>query len=124
MIHTMHLYEEPFELIKSGIKTIEIRLYDEKRRKIDLNDMIIFQKLPDNGEVIKCTVVGLSRFGTFTELLSAFDKANLGHPGNITPEEQLNRQYKIYSKEEERINGVLGIHLRLEDGSYDNAQKA
>ena len=34
MIHKMKLHNGPYELIKKGIKTIELRLYDEKRQKI------------------------------------------------------------------------------------------
>ena len=30
MIHEMHLHNEPFEKIKAGIKTIEMRVNDEK----------------------------------------------------------------------------------------------
>ena len=32
MTHEMRLHDEPFNLIKNGTKTIELRLYDEKRR--------------------------------------------------------------------------------------------
>ena len=42
MIHQMKLRSDPFERIKSGKKTIEIRLYDEKRRKIKEKDFIEF----------------------------------------------------------------------------------
>ena len=31
MKHEMRLHNEPFELIKAGMKTIELLLYDEKR---------------------------------------------------------------------------------------------
>lgn len=33
MIHKMKLNESPFERIKNGTKTVEIRLYDEKDNK-------------------------------------------------------------------------------------------
>ena len=58
MIHQMKLKNDPFERIKSGKKTIEIRLYDEKRRKIKENDYIEFTNLED-GEVIKVKVIKL-----------------------------------------------------------------
>ena len=34
MIHKMKLNKSPFERIKNGTKTIEFRLYDEKRQQI------------------------------------------------------------------------------------------
>ena len=45
----MKLDKEPFEKIKSGEKTIELRLYDEKRRKIRVGDIIVFT-CRDGGE--------------------------------------------------------------------------
>ena len=41
----MKLQESPFERIKSGTKTVEFRLYDEKRSKINIGDQIEFSKL-------------------------------------------------------------------------------
>ena len=38
MLHKMKLNESPFERIKNGTKTIEFRLYDEKRQKIKIRD--------------------------------------------------------------------------------------
>ena len=33
MLHKMKLQESPFERIKSGTKTVEFRLYDEKETR-------------------------------------------------------------------------------------------
>ena len=56
MKHFMHLKEAPFGQIWNGSKTIELRLYDEKRRKIKRNDFIEFQKEPflDEKMLINC----------------------------------------------------------------------
>lgn len=51
--HVMKLEEEYFNYIKNGTKRIEIRLFDEKRRKIKIGDKIIFYKLPDMKEKIE-----------------------------------------------------------------------
>lgn len=40
--HSMNLNPSPFEMIKSGRKTIELRLYDEKRQCIEVGDYITF----------------------------------------------------------------------------------
>lgn len=47
----MKLQKSPFEKIKNGTKTVEFRLYDEKRRKINIGDQIEFSKLPDLQEL-------------------------------------------------------------------------
>ena len=52
MLHKMKLKESPFERIKNETKTVEFRLYDEKRRKIKIGDKIEFSKLPDLQEKI------------------------------------------------------------------------
>ena len=41
-IHQLQLATVPFDAITSGVKTIESRLYDEKRQTIQLGDTIIF----------------------------------------------------------------------------------
>ena len=38
MKHEMKLALEPFVMIADGRKTIELRLYDDKRKKIKLGD--------------------------------------------------------------------------------------
>ena len=45
MTFEMKLHEAPFELIKNRIKTIELRLYDEKRQMISVGDFIVFTKI-------------------------------------------------------------------------------
>lgn len=81
--HEMHLFKEPFEWICIGEKTIEVRLYDEKRRGIQIGDTIRFEELPENKEEIMCKVIGLSRFGSFKELFGAFESSRFGHKGPI-----------------------------------------
>ena len=59
MLHKMKLNESPFERIKNGTKTIEFRLYDEKRQKIKVGDKIEFSKLPDLDEKILVEVLDI-----------------------------------------------------------------
>ena len=40
----MKLNESPFDRIKNGTKTIEFRLYDDKRKQIKVGDKIEFSK--------------------------------------------------------------------------------
>jgi len=56
MEHQMKLNESPFEKIRSGEKIIEIRLYDDKRKNINIGDIIIFSKLPDLKEILSVKV--------------------------------------------------------------------
>ena len=42
MTHKMHLDKGPFQKIWYGAKTIELRMFDEKRREIKVGDIIEF----------------------------------------------------------------------------------
>jgi ASC-1-like (ASCH) protein len=46
MLHRMGLYGEYFQSIIDEKKKIEVRLNDDKRRKIQVGDMIEFVKVP------------------------------------------------------------------------------
>ena len=48
MKHEMKLNNEPFINIKNGTKTIELRLNDEKRRLLKVNDLIEFTNRETN----------------------------------------------------------------------------
>ena len=107
MLHKMKLNESPFERIKNGTKTIEFRLYDEKRRIIKVGDQIEFSKLPNLQEKILVDVLGLYREDTFENLFRKL----------YTDEEEIIRKtksmYKYYSPEKEKEYGVLGIKIKL-----------
>ena len=68
MLHKMKLKESPFERMKNGTKTIEFRLYDEKRREIKIGDKIEFSKLPDLEEKLTVEVLDLYKEDTFEDL--------------------------------------------------------
>ncbi len=99
--HFMKLQRQPFERIKSGRKTVEMRLYDEKRRQIAVGDTITFRCEED--ELTAC-VVGLHRFLDFAALYAAMPHSMLG---STDPKDM--EQY--YSQEEQRKYGVLGIEI-------------
>ncbi len=106
MLHKMKLMESPFNRIKNGTKDVEFRLYDEKRRKIKVGDIIEFSLLPDLQEKLNVEVIELFRANTFKEL---FLKLNMSE---LEAEEKLKGMYKIYSPEEEKKYGVLGIKIK------------
>ena len=113
MIHDMRLTPAPFDKIKAGKKTIEIRLYDEKRQKVKMGDIIVFHKLPENTKTIKVEVVELSIFKSFRELFSNFDKSKFGHDQSLSIDGEIQMQREHYSEEDEKKYGVVGIHIKL-----------
>jgi len=118
--HIMHLSAEPFTWIKEGKKVVEVRLYDEKRRKVELGDVIIFKKL-NSKEEIKVRVKGLLRFQSFRDLFMFVPKEYLAHEA-LSLAEQIERMREYYSEEEERKYGVLAIWFEVIDDGKDNSE--
>lgn len=107
----MKLAAEPFEMIKSGQKTLEIRLYDEKRKKIKIGDILILSKSDDGSEQIKAQVVALHKFQTFQELFGTQLFSKTGWSG-MTAQEAAQIMYQFYTKKQEKTFGVLGIEIK------------
>jgi ASC-1-like (ASCH) protein len=107
----MKLHPEPHEKIKQGVKSLELRLYDEKRKEIEIGDKIIFLKEPDYNESITTKVTGLVRYASFSDLLDDFAPDN--YLGNINKTEALVEILRFYSEEDQAKNGVLGIRIKV-----------
>ena len=109
--YVMHLQEKPFKMIKSGKKTIEMRLNDEKRQKIKVGDVLIFILDSEKFEYIKAKVVALHKCPSFDELYKNFDLEKLGYKKGETgsPEDMS----KYYSKESIEKYGVVGIEIKV-----------
>lgn len=106
----MKLDKEPFEKIKSGAKTIELRLYDEKRRKIRVGDIIVFT-CRNGGERLAMRVKALHVLADFRELYSSLDLLKCGYtPANVRAAKPGDME-KYYSAAEQAEYGVVGIEL-------------
>ena len=108
----MRLHKEPFELIKSGSKTIELRLNDEKRQAIQLGDKIKFLKEPNLDESFEAKVIGLLKYSSFEDLFKDFDISILSDK-SMTKEELVSALEEFYPKEKQSQTGVLGIRIEL-----------
>lgn len=114
MTYKMNLHPEPFELIKRGIKDVEMRLYDERRKPIKIGDLIEFTNRI-TGERLLVKVVKLQKYATFVELYKAFPKERLGYEPHEIADPHDMEQY--YSKEQIAEFGVLAIEIKLIDVS-------
>lgn len=107
MLHKMKLNESPFEMIKNGTKTIEFRLYDEKRQSVKIGDKIEFSRLPDLQEKLLVDVLELYQEDTFEKL---FRKLSFNEEEVIR---KIRAMHEIYSPEKEQQYGVLGIKVKI-----------
>ena len=109
-MHDMKLHRAPFEMIRSGEKTIELRLYDEKRQKIKEGDVITFTNTY-GGEQIRATVKRLHVFNNFDELYKALPLLQCGYTREDVDSASPSDMEEYYSKEEQNKYGVVGIEL-------------
>lgn len=105
-VFKMNLNPQPFEQIRSGRKTVELRLYDEKRRKIGIGDEIEFSC---EGQSVTAEVIALHRADSFKELFGKIAPESAGF--DSAEDYTLMRNY--YSEEEEKAFGVIGIEIRI-----------
>lgn len=108
--HLMKLNPDSFDKIKEGSKILEVRLFDEKRKEIELGDTITFQRESEKKEFLETSVIGLLRFDNFEDLVNDYSAICFGSDDK---EELLNNIRKYYSKEQEEQYGVLGIRVRV-----------
>ena len=106
----MNLWDDSFEAIKEGWKTIEMRLDDEKRSLIKVNDVIEFTNTKTN-ETMSCLVLKLYHYKTFNELYKNHSKLSIGYKENevANPDDML----AYYTIEDINKYGVLGIEIRV-----------
>lgn len=109
MTHFMKLKNEPFMSIKNGLKTIEMRLFDEKRKQIKVGDTIEFTNIVSL-EKLKVKVINLHKFKNFEELYSHFNKTQLGYKQTEIASPNDMNQY--YTNDDIHKYGVLGIEIK------------
>ncbi len=111
-IYDMKLQKEYYNYIKNGTKRIEIRLYDEKRQKLKLGDIIKFHLLDNENEYIEVKIIGLLRYKDIETLINNHDMSLLTKE-SMPKIELINIFNNIYSKEEQTKYGVLGILFEI-----------
>ena len=110
VVHSMNLNPTPFEMIKSGEKTIELRLWDEKRKRIAPGDTIVFTNTA-TGETLTKTVVKLHRFANFEELYQQLPLLQCGYTEEDIHTASPDDMAQYYSPEQQSRYGVVGIEL-------------
>ena len=112
MDYYLNLHPSPFKLINEHHKDVEMRLFDERRKNIKINDHLILIN-QETKEELKAIVLKTARFNNFEELYDHYDKKRLGYLDNeIANPKDMN---KYYSDEQIKRYGVLAIEIKLID---------
>lgn len=112
MTHSMQLQPSPFEMIRNGTKTIELRLFDEKRKKIRIGDTILFTNTASN-EILSVKVLELLVFDSFETLYSQLPLLDCGYTKEDVDTASPDDMNAYYPKELQQEYGVVGIRVAL-----------
>lgn len=110
MKHQFKLNNSPFEKIANGTKTIELRLYDKKRQKLNIGDEIIFSN--SEGNTLPVIVIALHRFDSFRELYENMDLLKCGYDKSNISSASYTDMEKYYSADDIKKYGVVGIEIK------------
>jgi ASC-1-like (ASCH) protein len=110
----MKLHSSPFSMIESGRKTIELRLYDEKRRQIAVGDTIRFSNIADPAKTILTEVKELYVFSSFEELYNTLPLIECGYTAETIRSASPKDMLRYYTPEQEEQYGVVGIRIEVQ----------
>lgn len=113
MNHIMKLSPSPFKKIKEGRKTIELRLYDEKRQQLKKGDRIDFIHAENKEEQLSAKVEELFVFSSFEELYRTLPLTECGYEKENVVQASPKDMEEYYSEEQQKQYGVVGIKISL-----------
>ena len=111
--HVMNLTHAPMQEIRTGNKTIELRLNDEKRKQISVGDTIKFINTEDSNDTLRVKVVDLFLFSSFAELYDNLPLLNCGYNEDKINTASPDDMEMYYSREKQNKYGVVGIEISL-----------
>lgn len=108
-MHTMKVQTKYYQLLKNGTKTIELRLWDEKRQLVQVGDSITFSDLSNPNDTFVAQVVALHHAPSFEKLCDIISPKQAGF---ATKQEVLDCLQEFYTPENQQKYGVVGIEIK------------
>ncbi len=109
----VHLHKEVFDIVREGIKDVEVRLNDEKRRQLKVGDKLIFISRGNYTDQITAIVKKLVYFKDFVEVTKSYEMKRI-YLEDTSLDEYLELMNKFYSMEEQEKYGVVAIEFEKE----------
>ena len=106
---TMSVRHKYFELIKSGAKDIELRAYDEKRKKMKTGDKFLLYDAENPDQSIICEILNMHVAPDFESL---FKKIDIKRSGFKDMTELMDTITKFVSREELQREQVVGMDIK------------
>lgn len=111
-IHNMTLEDVPFDATKAKLKTIEVRLNDERRKSLKDGDELAFQRRSD-GQILRTKVLAIRSYSTLDDLVK---NENFIKTGGIYKDINDWRAAidSYYSRADQNQYGLLAIEMNYE----------
>ena len=110
MLHKMKLQDSPFRKIQKGLKTIELRLYDEKRRRMRNGDILLIYNAQNCNEYIRTKIVRLHIAKSFADLAN---KISMPRTGFLSLYSLMTAISQFYDPDAESKYGIVGIEIEI-----------
>ena len=107
---SMNLRHTYYEMVKSGQKDIELRLYDEKRRQMCAGDIVLIYDAENPSDYIRREIVHMHIAQSFASLAT---QINVRRTGFDILEQFSAAVSKFYTPTQESRYGVVGIELMV-----------
>lgn len=107
-MHIMSVKEKYYNMLKSGKKIIELRLFDDKRKLINIGDTIEFYNVSDENDRFQAFVTNLHKAANFEKLCHMIEPNKAGFDNK---EDLLKVLEEFYPVEKQNKTGVVGIEV-------------
>ncbi len=104
-MNLQHLY---YEMLTSGEKDVELRLYDEKRQKMRNGDTVLIYDAQNRSDYVRCKIVRLHIAKSFADLTK---KISISRTGFASLNALISATSKFYNADMESKYGIVGIEL-------------
>lgn len=105
------IYNDVYNDMISGKKTIEFRLLNEKSNSIEIGDEIKFTVLDNKEKYILVEVLNKYIYNNVEDVWN--NKDSLGNKLRFTKEDFINTFYNIFGKEKVLNSKIIGIEFKL-----------
>lgn len=111
-LHKMNIKEEYLTLIKEGIKKHEYRLYNDKRKLINIDDYLLLVSCTNSNDFIKVRVTDIKVYKTWKDALFLYWKEDFNNMYSSLID-LINECDKFYNKEEVEKYGIVVYTIEL-----------
>lgn len=107
---SMSLRPEYYEMVKSGEKDIELRLYDEKRRRMQNGDLVLIYNAKNPVEYLRTRIVRMHIARSFADLSA---KISMSRTGFASLNSLMAAIAQFYDPDVESKYGIVGIEIEI-----------